>query len=76
MSYRHGSNLPDCTTNMNPNYTAEHQNNSFVNKIAKLVATLPNLESVHEGKKHIKCSHCELNFSEEEDIKKHIGIYS
>ena len=31
---------------MNPNDTAEHQNNFFVNKIAKLVATLPNLESV------------------------------
>ena len=53
-------------------WSAEHQNNFFVNKIAKLVATLPNLESVHEGKKHIKCFHCETNFSEEEDLKNHM----
>ena len=49
------SNLPECTTNNNPEFTAEHQNKFFVNKIAKLVASLPT-PKVHEGKKPFKCN--------------------
>ena len=45
-----GITLPDCTTNTNPNSTAEHQNNFFINKIADLVSSLskPDLTNAQE----------------------------
>jgi hypothetical protein len=36
-----GVTLPDCTTNCYPKDTADHQNKFFVDKIARLVSTLP-----------------------------------
>ena len=38
----HGTNLPDCTSNTNPNDTAEHQIKFFVDKIARLVESISN----------------------------------
>ena len=43
-----GANLPETTTNTNPEDTAEHQNNYFVNKIANLVKKFPTV--AQEGK--------------------------
>ena len=33
--------LPECTTNNNPKFTAEHQNQYFTDKIEKLVSSIP-----------------------------------
>ena len=36
-----GMTLPECTTNMDPNDTADHQNKFFISKIARLVESFP-----------------------------------
>ena len=40
-----GMTLPECTTNKDPNKTAEHQNNFFVDKVARLTASFPEEDS-------------------------------
>ena len=45
LGHGRGTNLPECTTNTSPNNTAEHQNEFFVNKIARLVDSIPKLSA-------------------------------
>ena len=42
-----GMTLPECTTNMDPNETAKHQNEFFINKIARLTASFPSESNLH-----------------------------
>ena len=39
--------LPECTTNMDPNETGKHQNEFFINKIARLTASFPSESNLH-----------------------------
>ena len=61
-----GSSLPDCTNNVDPKFTAENQNNHFINKIKSLVSTIPS------GKKSFECDSCHSNFIGIEDLNTHI----
>ena len=77
-----GTTLPDCTKNDNPNETAEHQNNYFVSKIAKLVASIPRCDSqtdlkthsvsVHEVKKLFQCNGSDVSSDLKADLKNHV----
>ena len=67
-----GTNLLQCTTNSNPEETAEHQNDFFVKKIATLVADLSDPDHNHEGKKPFKCNFCDLSFELKTDFGTHM----
>ena len=58
-----GAKLPECTTNSDPESTAEHQNEFFINKVAGLVAST----QVHEIHKPYDCDICHEKFSNAHD---------
>ena len=72
---RGAKNLPTVTSNSDPNETADTQNRFFVDKIAKLVS---NISSEHEDKMPFKCTVCDVNLSEKNNLtnytaKVHVG---
>lgn len=53
---RRQTKLPECTSNSDPNNTAEFQNQYFVKKISDLLNKIP--------ANSFKCDTCDKNFSE------------
>ena len=64
------NNLPQCTSNSDPKFTAETQNVYFINKIDNLMESISNNES---ASLKYSCEFCDKKFSENHVLNCHIA---